>query len=47
MPFIRYIRMAGIEVVGATEALKVLPEPEIMAKVVNLFTGESVQNQTE
>ena len=38
----RYIRMAGIEVTGATEALKVLPEPEIMAKVVNLFTSDPV-----
>jgi hypothetical protein len=33
----RYIRLAGIEVDGATEALKLLPEPEIAAKVVNLF----------
>jgi integrase len=38
----RYIRMAGIEIQGATEGLKVLPEPEVMAKVVNLFTHESV-----
>lgn len=38
----RYIRMAGIEVAGATDALKVLPEPEIMAKVVDLFSGDSV-----
>ncbi|MGZ6370720.1 MAG: tyrosine-type recombinase/integrase [Bdellovibrionota bacterium] len=43
----RYIRMAGIEVTGATEALKVLPEADIAAKVVNLFTGESVQKQSE
>jgi integrase len=43
----RYIRLAGIEVNGATDGLKVLPEPEIMAKVVNLFTGESVQKQPE
>ncbi len=41
----RYIRMAGIEVTGATEALKVLPEPEIAAKVVNLFIGPSVQQK--
>ena len=33
----RYIRIAGIEVDGATEALKVLPEPEIVAKVAHLF----------
>ncbi|MBX3041822.1 MAG: site-specific integrase [Bdellovibrionaceae bacterium] len=39
----RYIRMAGIEVTGATEALKVLPEPEIMAKVVDLFSGDPVR----
>lgn len=39
----RYIRMAGIEVTGATEALKVLPEPEIMAKVVNLFSTDPVR----
>lgn len=35
----RYIRLAGIEVTGATETLKVLPEPEFAAKVVNLFTN--------
>lgn len=38
----RYIRMAGIEVSGATEALSVLPQAVIAAKVVNLFTSESV-----
>ena len=43
----RYIRLAGIEIAGATEGLKVLPEPEVMAKVVNLFTHESVQPKTE
>lgn len=43
----RYIRMAGIEVDGATEGLKVLPEPEVMAKVVNLFTHDSVPCRTE
>lgn len=37
----RYIRMAGIEVTGATEVLKVLPEPEVMAKVVNLFSSKN------
>jgi len=36
----RYVRLAGIEVTGVTENLKLLPEPEIMAKVVNLF-GEN------
>jgi integrase len=39
----RYIRMAGIEIEGATEALKILPEPEIAAKVVSMFTGNAVQ----
>ncbi len=33
----RYIRIAGIEVDGATERLKVLPEPETVAKVAHLF----------
>ena len=32
-----YIRLAGIEVQGVTEGLKLLPETEIMGKVVNLF----------
>lgn len=38
----RYIRIAGIEVDGATEALKLLPDADFAAKVVDLFTGESV-----
>lgn len=33
----RYVRLAGIEVTGATEGLKVLPEAQVMAQVVNLF----------
>ncbi len=33
----RYVRLAGIEVSGVTEQLKILPEPEVFAKVVNLF----------
>ncbi len=33
----RYVRLAGIEVSGVTEGLKILPEAEVMAKVVNLF----------
>jgi integrase len=37
-----YIRMAGIEITGVTESLKVLPEADVMAKVVNLFTKEPV-----
>lgn len=32
-----YIRLAGIEVQGVTDGLKLLPETEIMGKVVNLF----------
>lgn len=32
-----YIRMAGIDERGATQALKVLPTEEALAKVVNLF----------
>lgn len=31
------IRLAGIEVQGVTDGLKLLPETEIMGKVVNLF----------
>lgn len=33
-----YIRLAGIEVQGVTDGLKLLPETEIMGQVVNLFT---------
>lgn len=33
----RYIRLAGIEVKGATKGLKLLPETEVMGRVVNLF----------
>jgi integrase len=32
-----YIRLAGIDVQGVTDGLKLLPETEIMGKVVNLF----------
>ncbi|HEX4925242.1 MAG TPA: site-specific integrase, partial [Bdellovibrionales bacterium] len=38
----RYIRLAGIEIKGATEGLKVLPEAEVMAQVVNLFAKDPV-----
>lgn len=38
-----YVRLAGIEVTGVTENLKLLPEPEIMAKVVNLFEPNAEQ----
>lgn len=33
----RYVRLAGTEVTGATEGLKVLPEEQVMDQVVNLF----------
>jgi len=33
----RYVRLAGIEIAGVTEQLKILPEPEVFAKIVNLF----------
>ncbi len=34
----RYIRLAGLEVDGATEALKVLPAQDVMENVVQLFS---------
>lgn len=37
----RYIRLAGIEVKGATDGLKLLPEVEVMGRVVNLFGSEN------
>jgi integrase len=36
----RYIRLAGIEVKGATLGLKLLPEREVMGRVVSLFRKE-------
>lgn len=36
----RYIRLAGIEVKGATLGLKLLPEREVMGRVVSLFRQE-------
>lgn len=36
----RYIRLAGIEVKGATQGLKLLPEREVMGRVVSLFKQE-------
>lgn len=33
----RYIRLAGIEVKGATDGLRILPETEVMGRVVSLF----------
>jgi integrase len=34
----RYIRLAGIEIEGATENLKFLPETQVMGRVVKMFT---------
>ena len=34
----RYIRLAGIEVKGATKGLKLLPEREVIGRVVSLFS---------
>ena len=36
----RYIRLAGIEVKGATQGLKLLPEREAMGRVIELFKQE-------
>lgn len=36
----RYIRLSGIEVKGATQGLKLLPEREVMGRVVSLFRKE-------
>jgi integrase len=33
----RYIRLAGIEISGVTENLKILPDNIVMGEVVNLF----------
>lgn len=38
----RYIRLAGIEIEGATEGLKILPELEFAAKTADLFVNGSV-----
>ena len=37
----RYIRLAGIEVEGATEGLKLLPDEMVMGKVIDLFKSDS------
>jgi len=36
----RYIRYAGIEVEGGTASLKLLPEGEVLGRVVELFKSE-------
>ncbi|MEW6055031.1 MAG: hypothetical protein AB1540_00315 [Bdellovibrionota bacterium] len=43
----RYIRLAGIETQGATNVLKVLPEADVAAQVVNLFTRERIEQRPE
>jgi integrase len=40
----RYIRLAGIEIDGATDSLKILPERDVMAQVVPLFNGGTALN---
>ena len=35
----RYVRLAGIEVAGVTDELKI-PDRQVMAQVVNLFQPE-------
>jgi len=43
----RYIRLAGIEISGVTESLKVLPESNVMAKAANAlapFTKKSAKS---
>ncbi len=37
----RYIRLSGIEVKGATQGLKLLPEREVMGRVIELFRQDS------
>ncbi len=36
----RYVRLAGIEIEGSTDGLKLLPEDEVMGRVVELFQGD-------
>ena len=43
----RYIRLAGIEIQGATDVLSLLPAADIATKVVNLFTRESIETRPE
>lgn len=43
----RYIRLSGIETQGATNVLKVLPDADVAAQVVNLFTRESIAHKLE
>jgi integrase len=41
----RYIRLAGIEVKGATNGLRLLPEAAVMGRVVNLFGDPNKENK--
>jgi integrase len=36
----RYVRLAGIEIEGATDTLKLLPETAVMGRVVELFDAK-------
>jgi integrase len=36
----RYVRLSGIEVTGATDCLKILPDSDVMARVVELYKGD-------
>ncbi|MCB0421357.1 MAG: site-specific integrase [Bdellovibrionales bacterium] len=38
----RYIRLAGIEIQGATDTLKILPEKEVYGRVMELFDSNAV-----
>lgn len=33
----RYVRLAGVEIEGATDTLKILPPAQVMERVVELF----------
>jgi integrase len=43
----RYIRLAGIETQGATNGLKIIPDADLAAQVVNLFTRERIEQKPE
>ncbi|MBL7672047.1 MAG: site-specific integrase [Bdellovibrionaceae bacterium] len=42
-----YIRIAGVDIEGATDKLHVLPPPDAMAKVVNLFSLDTSGKPTD
>lgn len=37
----RYVKLAGTEIKGATDSLKILPPKEVMGMVVDLFSSKS------